>query len=76
MEIKYFKSATRLLYRNNVNKGDLVLWIPIGQREAEVQTIKFGGLKKNSAAWPDAGESGSNLADRQFFFPNSNFDCW
>ena len=53
MEIKYNKSAYRLLDRDCVNKRGLdlskeVLWFSIGQRAAELPTIKVGGLKKNS----------------------------
>ena len=54
-EIKYIKSAARLLDRVWVNKGgfDLskeVLWVSVG-------------LTKNSAAKTDAGESGLNQAE-------------
>ena len=50
-EIKYTKSAARLLDRVWVNKGGLdlskeVLWVFVGQRTAELPAIKVGGLKK------------------------------
>ena len=53
MEIKYIKSAARLLDRNCVNKGGLDLskevpWVSVGQRAAELPAIKVGSLKKNS----------------------------
>ena len=48
MEIKYVKSAARLLNRVWVNKGGLdlfkeVLWVSVGQRAAELQAVKVGG---------------------------------
>ena len=51
MEIKYIKSASRLLNRAWVNKGGLdlskeVLWVSVGQRAAELPAIKVGGQKK------------------------------
>ena len=50
-EIKYIKSAARLLDRVWVNKRGLdlskeVLWVFVGQRTAELPAIKVGGLKK------------------------------
>ena len=64
MEIKCVKSVARLLNRNCINKRGLdlskeVLWVSIGQRAAELGTVKVGG-EKNSAAWPGMGEAGSN----------------
>ena len=66
------------MYRNWVNKEGLdlskeVLWVSVGQRAAELGTVKVGG-EKNSAAWPGMGEAGSNRGDRQNFFLTSNFD--
>ena len=51
MEIKYIKSAARVLNRDFVNKRDLdlskeVLWVSIGQRAADLQAVKVGGKKK------------------------------
>ena len=79
MEIKYFKSPVRLLNRVYFNKRGLdlskeVLWVSVGQRVADLRTVKVGGHQKNSADQPIAGEAGSNLADRQNFFLTSNFD--
>ena len=50
-EIKYNKSAARLLDSIWVNKGGLdlskeVLWVFVGQRTAELPAIKVGDLKK------------------------------
>ena len=50
MEIKYIKSAARVLNRNCVNKEGLdlsknVLWVSVGQRVAKLQPVKVGGLK-------------------------------
>ena len=51
MEIKYIKSAARVLNRDCVNKGGLdlskeVLWVSVGQRAADLRAVKFGGQKK------------------------------
>ena len=51
MEIKYIKSAARVLNRNCVNKRGLdlsknVLWVSVGQRAADLQAVKVGGPKK------------------------------
>ena len=56
-----------------VNRGGLdlskaVLWVSVGQGAAELPAIKVGGLKKNSANRPGAGEADLNLGDRQNFF--------
>ena len=58
-EIKYIKSASRLLDRAWVNKEGLdlskeVLWVSVGQRAAEPPAIKVRGQKKIlpiSPAW-------------------------
>ena len=47
-EIKYLKSAARLLNRDYVNKGGLdlskeILWVSVGQRLAELLAVKVGG---------------------------------
>ena len=68
MEIKYIKSATRLLKRNALSKE--VLWVSIGQRAAELPAIEVGGLKKNSAAGPGASNSGLSRAEQQNIFLN------
>ena len=73
MEIKYVKSAARLLNRNYVNRRGLdlskkVLWISVGQWAAELPAIKFGGLKKNCRwARPGACKLGLNRAEWQIF---------
>ena len=51
MEIRYNKKSDRLLDRNCVNKGGLdlskeVLWVSVGQRAAELPSIKVGGQEK------------------------------
>ena len=48
MEMKYIKSAARVLNRDCVNKGGLdlsknVLWVSVGQGAAELQVVKVGG---------------------------------
>ena len=75
MGIRYNKSAARLLNRDYVNKGGLdvskeVLWVSVCQRAAKLPAGKVGGLKKNSAMQPGAGESVSNPAAWQNFFSN------
>ena len=51
MEIRYVKSAARLLNKKRVNKRGLdlskeVLWVSVGQRAAVLQAVKVGGQKK------------------------------
>ena len=51
MEIKYIKSAARVLNRDCVNKGGLdvsknVLWVSVGQRAADLRAVKVGDQKK------------------------------
>ena len=51
MEIKYIKSAARLLNRDCVNKRGLdlskeVLWVSVDQRAAVLRAVKVGGQKK------------------------------
>ena len=51
MEIKYIKSAARVLNRNCVNKGGLdlsknVLWVSVGQGAADLRAVKVGGQEK------------------------------
>ena len=51
MEIKYIKSAARVLNRDCVNKRGLdlsknVLWVSVGQGAADLQAVKVGGQKK------------------------------
>ena len=78
MEIKYIKSAARVLNRDCVNKGGLdlsknVLWVSVGQGAADLQAVKVGGKKKICRpAWfeptlPAPGQSAE-------FLLTSNFD--
>ena len=51
MEIKYIKSAARVLNRNFVNKRGLdlsknVLWVFVGQGAADLRAVKVGGQQK------------------------------
>ena len=50
-ELKYIKSAARVLDRDCVNKRGLdlskeVLWVSVGQRASDLQAVKVGGQKK------------------------------
>ena len=51
MEIKYIKSAARVLNRDCVNKRGLnlskeVLRVSVGQRASDLRAVKVGGQKK------------------------------
>ena len=51
IEIRYIKSAARVLNRNCVNKRGLdlsknVLWVSVGQGAADLRAVKVGGQKK------------------------------
>ena len=51
MDIKYIKSAARVLNRKFVNKGGLdlsknVLWVSVGQGAADLRAVKVRGQKK------------------------------
>ena len=75
MEIKYIKSAARILNRNCVNKQDLdlsknVLWFSVGQGAANLRAVKVGGLKKNLAEWPVSNPSSPRRAEWPNFFSN------
>ena len=81
MEIKYIKSASRLLDRAWVNKRGLdlskeVLWVSVGQRASELPAIKVGGRKKNSADQPGSNPLRPRGPIGRFFFQTSNFDSW
>ena len=57
MEIKYIKSAARVLNRHCFNKRGLdlsknVLWLSIGQREADLRAVKVGGQRENLPIGP------------------------
>ena len=73
MEIRYVKSAARLLDRDYVNKRGLdlskkVLWVSVGQRAADLRAVKVGGQKKNSANQPGSNPLRPCQVDRQNFF--------
>ena len=79
MEIKYIKSAARLLDRDWVNKGGLdlskeVLWVSVGQLAAKLQAVKVGGWSYRPGIEPGPHLCGSRWAARQDFFQISNFD--
>ena len=51
MEIKYIKSAARVLNRDCVNSGGLdlsknLLWVSLGQGAADLRAVKVGGQKQ------------------------------
>ena len=79
MEMKYIKSAAKVLNRDCVNKGGLdlsknVLWVSVGQRAADLRAVKVGGLKKIR---PFGLARATRVRDRprgRFFFLTSNFD--
>ena len=57
MEMKYIKSAARVLNRNCVNKRGLdlsknVLWVSVGQGAADLRAVKVGGQKKKFCRSP------------------------
>ena len=61
MEMKYIKSAARVLNRNCVNKGGLdlsknVLWVSVGQGAADLRAVKVGGQKENLPISPLRGK--------------------
>ena len=73
--MKYIKSASRLLYRDYINKRGLylstkVLWVSIGQRAAELPAINVEGLEKKSAAPCGAGDLGSSPPEQKNFSTN------
>ena len=79
MEMKYIKSAARILNRNCVNKRGLdlsknVLWVSVGQGAADLQAVKVGGQKKILPR----GQSRTRVARAgstgRIFFLTSNFD--
>ena len=52
MDIKYIKSAARVLNRDCVKKGGLdlsknVLWVSVSQRAADLRAVKVEGQRKN-----------------------------
>ena len=87
-EMKYVKSAARLLDRNCVNKKGLdlskeVLWVSVGQRAAELQAFKVGGKKKILPICPARViRVRTGPIGRIFFWPSTltshktHFDLW
>ena len=78
MEMKYIKSAARVLNIDCVNKGGLdlsknVLWVSVGQGAADLRAVKVGGQKKFCQS-PQCGQSGFEPGRSAEFFLTSNFD--
>ena len=73
MDIKYIKSAARVLNRKFVNKGGLdlsknVLWVSVGQGAADLRAVKVGGQKKILPIGPlRAKGARTRLIGRNFF---------
>ena len=79
MEIKYIKSAARVLDRDCVNKGGLdlskeVLWVSVGQRAAKIQAVKVGDLKKILPRGPPCTTRVRPGFDSWTIRSSSNFD--
>ena len=73
MEIKYIKSAGRVLNRDCVNKRGLDLsknvpWVSAGQGAVDLRAVKVGGQKRILPISPHASKAGSNRPGRQIFF--------
>ena len=78
-EIKYNKSAAKLLDRVWDNKGGLdlskeVLWVSVGQRAPELQAVKVGGQQKILPSGPVRTRFARARADWQNILLTSNFD--
>ena len=74
MEMKYVKSAARLLNRDYDNRGDLdlskeALWVSVGQRAAELPTITVGSLAQSGRVRFELGQAADSLL-------TSNFNSW
>ena len=79
MEIRYIKSAARVLDRDCVNKRGLdlfkeVLWVSVGQRAPELQAVKVGGQQKILPSGPVRTRFARNGPIGTIFFLTSNFD--
>ena len=77
--MKYIKSTARVLIRNCVNIGGLdlfkeVLWVSVGQREADLQAIKVGGQKEILPIGPLRAKRVRTWPIGRIFFLTSNFD--
>ena len=74
-EIKYIKSAARVLNRNCVSKGGLdlskeVLWVSVGQRATKILALEVGGWKKDMPISPArAVRVRTGAIGRIFFWP-------
>ena len=73
MEIKYIKSAARVLNRDCVNKEGLdlsknVLWVSVDQRVADLRAVKVGGLKKIRPFGPARATWVRDQPHSRFFF--------
>ena len=79
-EIEYLQSVDRLLDRNSVNNGGLdlskeALWVFVGKRVAELQTVKVKVQKKKTCRLAQLGQSKFEPGWMEYiFFLNSNFD--
>ena len=80
-EIKYIKSAARLLDIVWVNKGGLdlskeVLWVSVGQRAPELQAVKLGGQQKILPIGPARSKRvRTGLLGRSFCWPPTLTAC-
>ena len=79
MEMKYIKSATRVLNRNCVNIRGLdlsknVLWVSVGQGAADLRAVKVGGQKKILPRGRSQTRVARTWPNGRNFFLTSNFD--
>ena len=79
MEMKYIKSAARVLNRDCVNKRGLhlsknVLWVSVGQGVADLRAVKVGGQKKILPIGPVRAKRVRTGPIGRFFFLTSYFD--
>ena len=79
MEMKYIKSAARVLNRDIVNKGGLdlsknALWVSVGQGAADLRAVKVGGQKKILPRGRSRTRAARARPNGQIFFQTSNFD--
>ena len=79
MEIKYIKSAAKVLNRDCVNKGGLdlsknVLWVSVGQGAADLRAVKVGGQKKILLIGPVRARFARAGQIGRIFFQTSNIN--
>ena len=79
MDIKYIKSAARVLNKKFVNKGGLdlsknVLWVSVGQGAADLRAVKVGGQKKILPRGRSRTQVARARPNGRIFFQTSNFD--